>query len=321
MEGLGKLLDRELLNAWRARTDEQRQQFGEYCKEWLKLFENLHGLCSYHEHDEGMLTGQHRMHPDIGELVSRTYYRGRLTHYTRDEDTGQHHEDILHGLTAPLQIRDKAVVWLDLPAAVDDPRVREDAVPKYRNMAEAYALEKFLRSLEGDPDNPLKIAVLSPYAQQVGHLKSRLDGPALRRDLEARGLVLAPDPRRSASDPVERRQDGFFTVDSFQGNQSEIIAVSLVRNNTRPPGDGLGFLKEASRMNVLISRAERLLVFVGSWKFFRDQVAHVSRKEEQDDPLRHWGLAVDELDRGFTERWAVRVEADLEGFRPPPHRS
>ncbi|MGW3447195.1 AAA domain-containing protein [Streptomyces sp. NPDC001076] len=321
MEGLGKLLDRELLNAWRARTDEQRTQFGEYCKEWLKLFENLHGLCSYHEHDEGMLTGQHRMHPDIGELVSQTYYDGRLKHYTCDELTGEPHEDILHGLTAPFEIRSKAVVWLDLPAAVDSPAVCEDAVPKYRNMAEAHALGRFLRSLQGDPGNPLEIAVLSPYAQQVGHLRSRLDMPELRAALAARGLVLAHDPRRSASEPAEKRQDGFFTVDSFQGNQSEIIAVSLVRNNTKPPGDGLGFLKEASRMNVLISRAERLLVLVGSWNFFKNQVAHVSRKKEVNDPLRHWALAVDQLDRWFETGRAVRVQADLEGFRTLSRRS
>ncbi|SED03780.1 AAA domain-containing protein [Streptomyces sp. PAN_FS17] len=314
MEGLGKLLDRELLNAWRARTDEQRTQFGEYCKEWLKLFLQLHRLCSYHEHDEGLLTGQHRMHPDIGELVSQTYYDGRLEHYTRDKSTEQPHPEILHGLTAPAEIHGKAVVWLDLPAATDKPVALEDAMPKYRNMAEAHALERFLRSLRGDPNRKLELAVLSPYAQQVGHLRTRLDTPEMRRELDAAGFVLAADPRRSASDPAERRQDGFFTVDSFQGNQSKIIAVSLVRNNTKLPGDGLGFLKEPSRMNVLISRAELLLVLVGSWDFFRNQVAHVSRKQEQGDPLRHWALAVDQLEQWFDTGRAVRIQADLDGF-------
>ncbi|MEU0249574.1 AAA domain-containing protein [Streptomyces sp. NPDC006235] len=320
MEGLGRLLDTELLHAWRSRTDEQRREFGEYCKKWLTLFEQLHKLCSYHEHDEGLLTGQHRMHPDIGELVSQTYYDGRLQHYTRDPKTKAPHANILHGLTTPAELRNKAVVWLDLPAATDDPRAQEDAVPKYRNMAEAHALEKFLRSLQGDPSRPLDLAVLSPYAQQVGHLRKQLNTPELRETLAAAGLVLTPDPRRSWSDPAEERQDGFFTVDSFQGNQSKIIAVSLVRNNTKLPEKGLGFLKEAPRMNVLISRAELLLVLVGSWEFFRNQVAHVSRKKEEDDPLRHLAVAVDQLDKWFIEGRAVRIPADLTDFDSPSRR-
>ncbi|WP_194911130.1 AAA domain-containing protein [Catenulispora rubra] len=56
---------------------------------------------------------------------------------------------------------------------------------------------------------------------------------------------------------MDESRNGFFTVDSFQGNQAEIIAVSLVRNNTRLSGDGLGFLVESPRMNVLLSHAER----------------------------------------------------------------
>lgn len=324
MEGLGSLLDRDLLNSWRARTDEQRTQFGEYCKEWLKLFEQLHKLCSYHEHEGGLLTGQHRMHPDIGELVSQTYYDGRLQHYTRDRETQQPLEKFLHGCVAPAEIRGKAVVWLDLPTAAQAPEVGEKTTPKYSNLAEAHALERFLRSLQagpgGDPGKRLELAVLSPYAQQVGQLRKHLDTPGLRAALEAHGLELAPDPRRLESDSAANRQDGFFTVDSFQGNQSDIIAVSLVRNNTKQPGDGLGFLKEASRMNVLISRAERLLVLVGSWEFFRRQVAHVSRKKEEDDPLRHWGLAVDQLEGWFSTGQAVRVDADLRDFEPPRSR-
>jgi len=59
------------------------------------------------------------------------------------------------------------------------------------------------------------------------------------------------------------------TVDSFQGNEAGVVVVSLVRNNRHRMPKAFGFLGEDERMNVLFSRAERLLVLVGSWDFFQ----------------------------------------------------
>ena len=84
--------------------------------------------------------------------------------------------------------------------------------------------------------------------------------------------------------------------------------VSLVRNNRRPPGTGLGFLEEAARINVLLSRAERLLVLVGSWEFFQHQLQAVSI----DDPhfsLWHWKKVVETLEGWFASGKAVKVGA------------
>jgi serine/threonine protein kinase len=309
-------VDREVLLGWRDRTEDQRHEFQQYCKRWLRLFEQLHKLCAHHEPEEGLLTGQHRMHPDIGELVSEVYYEGKLSHFTRDLVTGQPKPGILHNLTAPAELDGRAVVWLDLPSAAD-PRAVEHATPKYRNPAEAFALDRFLRSLRSENQPPLDLAILSPYTQQVGYLRQRLDGPQFREMLAEAGLRLAPNPQRSQSDSDTRARDGFFTVDSFQGNQAEVIAISLVRNNTAASGDGLGFLVEPQRMNVLISRAERLLVLVGSWEFFRSQVHYVPRDPEQWTKLQHLALMVDRLEVWFKEGRAVRIPADLTGYEPP----
>jgi hypothetical protein len=156
---------------------------------------------------------------------------------------------------------------------------------------------------------------LSPYAQQVGHLRSGLNTDSFRRSLHAAGIRLAPDPRRSSWGQQETTsRDGFFTVDSFQGNQAEIIAVSLVRNNTQLSGQGLGFLVEPTRMNVLLSRAEQLLILVGSWDFFRAQVSHVPRASEEFHDLQHLATVLDRLECWFAEGRAVRIEADLAGL-------
>ncbi len=47
-------------------------------------------------------------------------------------------------------------------------------------------------------------------------------------------------------------------------------------------------------MNVLFSRAERLLVLVGSWEFFKHQIS--SAPPDPDQPLGHWRLAMDYLE-------------------------
>jgi superfamily I DNA and/or RNA helicase len=50
------------------------------------------------------------------------------------------------------------------------------------------------------------------------------------------------------------------TIDSFQGQEKEVIIVSLVRSNE--DGD-IGFLKDYRRMNVAITRAKEQLFVIG----------------------------------------------------------
>jgi len=59
-----------------------------------------------------------------------------------------------------------------------------------------------------------------------------------------------------------RRHARFFTlaVDSFQGQERDIIAITLTRSN--PQGE-IGFLSDIRRMNVGMTRARRKLLLVG----------------------------------------------------------
>ena len=79
--------------------------------------------------------------------------------------------------------------------------------------------------------NPLTTAFISPYAGQVTAAKEVL--------------------------PKEMR---ISTIDSFQGQEKEIIILSLVRSND--DGD-IGFLKDYRRMNVAITRAKEQLFVIG----------------------------------------------------------
>ena len=50
------------------------------------------------------------------------------------------------------------------------------------------------------------------------------------------------------------------TVDSFQGQERDIIYISLVRSNEK--GE-IGFLADTRRMNVAMTRAKKKLVIIG----------------------------------------------------------
>ena len=71
------------------------------------------------------------------------------------------------------------------------------------------------------------------------------------------------------------------TVDEFQGSEADVVIVSLVRNNALVPWKSIGFLKEANRMNVLLSRARHKLIIVGSWDFFQSRCTSQTSADDQ----------------------------------------
>jgi ATP-dependent RNA/DNA helicase IGHMBP2 len=97
-----------------------------------------------------------------------------------------------------------------------------------QNEGELMIVQKLLNT---EAIDPLKTAFISPYAGQVAAAKEVL--------------------------PKEIR---ISTIDSFQGQEQDIIILSLVRSND--DGD-IGFLKDYRRMNVAITRAKEQLFVIG----------------------------------------------------------
>ncbi len=97
------------------------------------------------------------------------------------------------------------------------------------NSEEAAFIVRHIHALEY---TGVSVAVIAPYKQQVNLLKELL-----------------------ADTPVEVN-----TVDGFQGQERDVIYISLTRSNT----DGaIGFLSDYRRMNVAMTRAKLKLVMVG----------------------------------------------------------
>lgn len=319
LPGTGGLLDIDWIRRWQALDSTGQHEMVEYCKYWLKSFEIIYNKCSSVGGETrltedkkavgasaGWLRRQYRMHPSIATIVSKAYYGGRLESMTSNDD-GSPISKVCHSVAEPEEIGSRAVVWLDIPWARYEARCREmgprDGLLKYGNRAECVAIRRFLKSIRIDDsfDDSLEIAVLSPYNQQVSALRKALEHLDLPRQ-----FVLKEALGKSRLEGF-RKTEIAHTVDSFQGNEADIVLVSLVRNNPLPPAQGFGFMKSPSRINVLFSRAQRLLILVGSWDFFQYQISTVDL-QDPSKALWHWGMTLDTLRGMFKSGEAVRLQ-------------
>ena len=89
-------------------------------------------------------------------------------------------------------------------------------------------------------DEAIDVGIISPYRAQVQHLRRLLQ-------------------KREFFKPY-RRLITVNTVDGFQGQERDVILISMVRSNE----DGqIGFLRDLRRMNVAITRSRMKLIILG----------------------------------------------------------
>lgn len=102
-----------------------------------------------------------------------------------------------------------------------------------------------------------KMAIITPYSKQVQLLRTELS-----------------NARHSSGCKISDVQVG--TVDSFQGQEADLVIFSAVRSNLMKE---LGFLRDPRRLNVAITRARRGLIVVGDPSVLRT--------------CRHWAALLD----------------------------
>ncbi len=187
-----------------------------------------------------LLTEQYRMHEDIMRFSNEWFYGGRMTASPEVSRRG------ILGYDTP-------VVWIDTPEPDDDAEDFPDF--SERISGESYGrinrseAELTLRVLveyterigkERILDERIDIGVISPYRAQVKYL----------RKLIKKTLELKPF----------RSQISVNTVDGFQGQERDVIIISMVRHNDQGQ---IGFLRDLRRMNVAMTRARMKLIIVG----------------------------------------------------------
>ena len=180
-----------------------------------------------------LLTVQYRMNETIMRFSSDWFYGGRLQAAEEVKCRG-------------ILDFDSPVEWLDTSemdfsekyVSATGGRVNPDEGEFMLDSLEAYIKRIGEKRVE---DENLDFAVISPYKAQVSWL---------RRNAKKRNVL--------------RRLKGKIainTIDGFQGQERDVVFISLVRSND----DGkIGFLSDLRRMNVAMTRARMKLVIIGS---------------------------------------------------------
>lgn len=212
------------------------------------------------------LTEQFRMHPFIGDFISRIYYQNQLKAGILNQA-----ELKKHNLELPWA-RDKVAVFCDVKKNFG---LEKSGKSKSRN-TEADRIVKLLDELKADSNfEDLSIGIITFYAKQVDEIfrEASTKGYA---EQKADGNFEISMQYRETSDGREKLRIG--SVDSFQGKEFDIVILSTVRSNTVNRNHDnfkkvFGFLTLENRLNVAFSRAQKLLIVVGDGEMFSDEFA------------------------------------------------
>ncbi|XP_065915016.1 NFX1-type zinc finger-containing protein 1-like [Dysidea avara] len=189
------------------------------------------------------LQHQHRMRPEIADLVRPHVYRD-----LKDHDSVLGYENI-RGIASNVYFFDHHY-----------PEKLNRRSKSYFNEEEANLVAGLCDYLLKQGYEPCNITVLAAYTSQVNLLKKLI--PTAVEELNDEPILAdesddAPEPEEisvSGKDDDIKNIIMVTTVDNFQGKENEIIILSLVRSNEV---NAVGFLSKENRMCVALSRAKQ----------------------------------------------------------------
>ena len=199
-----------------------------------------------------LLNTQYRMHKSIMQFSSDYFYHGELKAAPQVADR----------LISPM---DTPLTWIDTSQCQFEEKVNARTQSK-SNANEARLLLRVMRdyidmvSMPRILDDRVDFGIISPYKSQVRLIRKLLKMQHFFRPL--------------------KRQISVGSVDGFQGQERDVIVISMVRDNDQGT---IGFLRDLRRMNVAITRARMKLIVIGNTEtlakhpFYAKLIAHFEK--------------------------------------------
>lgn len=170
-----------------------------------------------------LLNVQYRMHEAIMAYSNLRFYNNALVAHPNNQYRALDEQELV-------------VEFVDTAGCGYEEEAGEQG-ESLQNRDEAALVERHFDALRARHSAPATVGFLSPYRAQVKVLQDMLKS----KNNETTAVTIN-------------------TIDSFQGQERDIIYISLVRSNSR---NEIGFLKDYRRMNVAMTRARKKLVLIG----------------------------------------------------------
>jgi superfamily I DNA and/or RNA helicase len=184
------------------------------------------------------------------------------------------HEDIMrfssdwfyhNQMVAAQEVRHRSILDLDLPMTWIDTSEYSEKSEDSENSEQISFREEFVGESFGrvnKAEAQLTLLSLQAYFELIGKqriLDERLD-VGIISPYRAQVQYLRQQLRKKEWVKPFRSLISVNTVDGFQGQERDIIIISLVRSNDEGQ---IGFLRDLRRMNVAITRARMKVIILG----------------------------------------------------------
>lgn len=282
--------------------NKQYQELYETCF-FKKLFESVPGAYKI------MLDRQYRCHSDIMDVFNHFYStngKGLSVGLSNQNDLKNHdlqvksngmtliephnhiyfvncteYESRLDSESSSIVNRQEAEVICQLLKLMND---------EYGRMIERGAIRK-----DSKKDERKSVGVICTYRDQARHIKNNLKGLKFNNFSQKREERLIIN-----------------TVDDFQGDERDIIIVSMVRN---PRGDrySTDFIDQFERINVALSRARCMLIIVGAQEFLSRSSIDLPDINGNKDLDRHSFPVYREIIRTIQAKGKILQASDVIG--------
>ena len=183
------------------------------------------------------LTVQYRMRPEIAQLICPHIYP------TLENDKKVTKYDNIRGINTNMYFFNHKY---------EEKQYQNSH--SYYNAREAYLAAGLCNYLLNQEYEPSKITVLAAYASQVNYLMELI--PAATVDAQGSHM-------EEISEDENEQYVKIKTIDTYQGEENDIIILSLVRSNDK---DEQGFLQFQNRVCVALSRARKGLYCFGNFE-------------------------------------------------------